>query len=51
MMQSAKRSVQLDDGTFGYAEVIAIKVTQSFPVHLYIPVQCLLIAFAVNLPA
>jgi len=28
LVQSPKRSIQLHDGTFGYAEVIAIKVTQ-----------------------
>jgi len=29
MVQSPKRSVRLHDGTFGYAEVIAIKVIES----------------------
>jgi len=32
-MQSPKRSVQLHDGSFGYAEVIAIKVRLNVSEH------------------
>jgi len=39
-VQSPKRSIQLHDGTFGYAEVIAIKVRLDISEHTCMPAWC-----------